>query len=470
MAKFIITATTTVAELKDQFSKEVGGVLRVYEGRSEAAEDATLVSLGAKEGELECRTSRTVGKFEEAFQNDLNLKVKVYTKDNWVKVLDGITLAVAAELSNGMTKAKMEEYLSYERSDNNKNVEDMNNTLDWNAGDVAEVYKYMSIDELSDFLGTTGLKAQMNDELDYSYFRDVDMPEVLKITDGYCVCTLCSTDKCQAQWATAGEDGHGVCVKLDVNYSGWQKGNVFYTDMHSIDGSLTGVGVEDVLTIKFENPENGNLKEVVFFKKATGDDSLPFRIKDVILGENMTDEERQKCNAILSAKGISVEEEKPEETVKVPEVTENKDGMSSDEQLTLLDEELDKILDYKLSDRIKKMFFDIVPDRTIIYSTDGDYEEQKVASAIDCVVADYDANCNRCVKAVKFKVEDGGLYAIECLNDDEDEIWDCYWNLDNFPENYRALSQILNEYRYGNHSAQDDVTLIPQSDAEEEEF
>ncbi|MDE6754825.1 MAG: hypothetical protein K2J82_09485 [Muribaculaceae bacterium] len=61
MAKFIITATTTVAELKDQFGKEAGGVLRVYEGRSEAADDATLVSLGAKEGELECRTSRTVG-------------------------------------------------------------------------------------------------------------------------------------------------------------------------------------------------------------------------------------------------------------------------------------------------------------------------------------------------------------------------------------------------------------------------
>lgn len=117
MAKFKITPTTTVAELKEQFSNEVGGVLRIYEGRSEAADGATLVSLGAKEGELECRTSRTVGKFEEAFQNDLNLKVKVYTKDNWVKVLDGITLATAAELPNGMTKAKMEEYLSYQREE-----------------------------------------------------------------------------------------------------------------------------------------------------------------------------------------------------------------------------------------------------------------------------------------------------------------------------------------------------------------
>ena len=117
MAKFKITPTTTVAELKGQFRNEVGCVLRVYQGRSEASDGATLVSLGAKEGELECRTSRTVGKFEEAFQNDLNLKVKVYTKDNWVKVLDGITLAVAGQLPNGMTKAKMEEYLSYKRDE-----------------------------------------------------------------------------------------------------------------------------------------------------------------------------------------------------------------------------------------------------------------------------------------------------------------------------------------------------------------
>lgn len=117
MAKFKITPTTTVAELKEQFRNEVGGVLRVYQGRSEASDGATLVSLGAKEGELECRTSRTVGKFEEAFQNELNLKVKVYTKDNWVKVLDGITLAVAGQLPNGMTKAKMEEHLSYKRDE-----------------------------------------------------------------------------------------------------------------------------------------------------------------------------------------------------------------------------------------------------------------------------------------------------------------------------------------------------------------
>ena len=40
MAKFKITPTTTVAELKEQFRNEVGCVLRVYQGRSEAPDGA----------------------------------------------------------------------------------------------------------------------------------------------------------------------------------------------------------------------------------------------------------------------------------------------------------------------------------------------------------------------------------------------------------------------------------------------
>lgn len=123
MATFKITKKTTVAELKKQFGSEVGGTLRIYEGRSEASNDATLISLGAKEGELECRTSRTVGKFVETFQNELNLKVKVYTNDNWVAVLDGITLSTVKDIPNGSTKAKMEAFLAYERKDGEKTEE-----------------------------------------------------------------------------------------------------------------------------------------------------------------------------------------------------------------------------------------------------------------------------------------------------------------------------------------------------------
>lgn len=124
MANFKITATTTVAELKEQFHNEFGGILRVYQGRSEAPEDATLVSLGGKVGELECRASRTVGKFIEAFQSELGLKVKVYTKDNWVSVLDGITLATVREIPKNARKAQMEQYLAYQRDEKEEVTEE----------------------------------------------------------------------------------------------------------------------------------------------------------------------------------------------------------------------------------------------------------------------------------------------------------------------------------------------------------
>lgn len=117
MAKFKIAKSTTVAKLKEQFRCEFGGTLRVYEGRSEAPEYVTLVSLGAKEGDLECRASRTVGKFEEAFQDKLNLKVKVYPKDNNVSVLDGITLSKVKDIPNMSTHAKMEQFLAYQRDE-----------------------------------------------------------------------------------------------------------------------------------------------------------------------------------------------------------------------------------------------------------------------------------------------------------------------------------------------------------------
>ena len=276
MAKFKITPTTTVAELKEQFSNEVGGVLRIYEGRSEAADGATLVSLGAKEGELECRTSRTVGKFEEAFQNDLNLKVKVYTKDNWVKVLDGITLATAAELPNGMTKAKMEEYLSH------------------------------------------------------------------------------------------------------------------------------------------------------------------------------TKDEKDDENDINDA---SIEDE-----------TNNPKRMNKDEKLDLLQQELDKVLDWDVKTRINEMFFDIIPEGTIIYSTNSAYKKYLVAYPIHCFAEDCRTNSFVAFKAVKFKVENRRLYVIQYISDDEDELCDESWHIELYPQNYQALSVILWNYKIGHHSAQDDITLVMERD------
>lgn len=148
MANFKITATTTVAELKEQFHNEFGGILRIYQGRSEAPEDATLVSLGGKVGELECRASRTVGKFIEAFQSELGLKVKVYTKDNWVSVLDGITLATVREIPKNARKAQMKQYLAYQRDENEDiSGEDINLT-----SQEGENEKYGFIDKSGKFV------------------------------------------------------------------------------------------------------------------------------------------------------------------------------------------------------------------------------------------------------------------------------------------------------------------------------
>lgn len=138
MPKFKISAKTTVAKLKESFRKETGCTLHIYQGRSLAPDDATLVSLGAKKGELECRMSRTVGKFEKAFQNELNLKVKVRTKDDGVDVLDGITLAVAGQLPKMISINKMEEYLSYQRGkkDVDEPEEENDNESDSNLEDI----------------------------------------------------------------------------------------------------------------------------------------------------------------------------------------------------------------------------------------------------------------------------------------------------------------------------------------------
>lgn len=145
MANFKITKTTTVAELKEQFHNEFGGILRVYQGRSEAPEDATLVSLGGKVGELECRASRTVGKFIEAFQSELGLKVKVYTKDNWVSVLDGITLATVREIPKNARKAQMEQFLAYQRDEK----EEVTEEAKADEVEIPEEYKGVPIFEIS---------------------------------------------------------------------------------------------------------------------------------------------------------------------------------------------------------------------------------------------------------------------------------------------------------------------------------
>lgn len=112
MATFTITPTTTVNDLEHSFTQATEGTLRIYDGRSVANPNEKLVALGAKTGTLECRTSRTVGSFEKAFQEQFGLRVKVYTRDNHGRVLPDITLATVKEIPRQARQVDMQPFVS----------------------------------------------------------------------------------------------------------------------------------------------------------------------------------------------------------------------------------------------------------------------------------------------------------------------------------------------------------------------
>lgn len=114
---FEVTETTTVGDLADRFHSLLGGTLRIYNGRSQAPAEQSVVNIGAETGTFECRRSRTVRSFIDGFMDAFNLKVKVYTCDNWVAVLDGITLGTVRDIPRNTTRERMEKFLAYKRED-----------------------------------------------------------------------------------------------------------------------------------------------------------------------------------------------------------------------------------------------------------------------------------------------------------------------------------------------------------------
>ena len=96
MAEFRIDGRMKVKTLKDNFFNEYGGILHIKDGNKLADDNATLAAIrqndDAKGGTLTCRASRTVGKFEQELWDVFGIKVNVFTGDDWVAVLDGITL------------------------------------------------------------------------------------------------------------------------------------------------------------------------------------------------------------------------------------------------------------------------------------------------------------------------------------------------------------------------------------------
>lgn len=101
----------TVGSLTGAFKNQFGAVLRIYNGRSKAEDGMSLQEVGLKQ---EINTTldgkQTVGAFVEQMAN-AGLKVKVYTCDEWVAVLDGLTLEQAGKVKKSATKADMEKML-----------------------------------------------------------------------------------------------------------------------------------------------------------------------------------------------------------------------------------------------------------------------------------------------------------------------------------------------------------------------
>lgn len=126
MAEFKINGRMKVRTLKEMFKNEFKGTLRVYDGNKStdvtADDEQTIASIknstGMKEGVLECRASRTVGKFIEEAWTKFGLKLKVASPDNWVLALDGITLSKLKDIPNNAKKSDMESLISYKRSEN----------------------------------------------------------------------------------------------------------------------------------------------------------------------------------------------------------------------------------------------------------------------------------------------------------------------------------------------------------------
>ena len=116
--RLLLTSNTTVENLRKQFNDAFGAQVKIYNGNKEAALTDTLGTLGlTKEGAFECRSSLTIASFIERMKENHGLKVKVYTCDEWVAVLDGLTLKSAGLVKKNAVKADMESMIAYHRND-----------------------------------------------------------------------------------------------------------------------------------------------------------------------------------------------------------------------------------------------------------------------------------------------------------------------------------------------------------------
>lgn len=117
MATLHLSKSTTVEELRKEFNENFGSQVKLYKGRGSADGSMTLSELGiTNEGTFECRSSLTVASFIERMMDEFGLKVKVYTCDEWVACLDGLTLESTGKVKKNAVKSDMEDMIAYQKS------------------------------------------------------------------------------------------------------------------------------------------------------------------------------------------------------------------------------------------------------------------------------------------------------------------------------------------------------------------
>ena len=115
----IVNTTLTIGSFTEAFKKQFGAVLRIYNGRSKADDGMLLQEVGlTQEINTTFDGKQTVGALIEQMAK-AGLKVKVYTCDEWVAVLDGLTLEQAGKIKKNATKADMESIIACKRQDKN---------------------------------------------------------------------------------------------------------------------------------------------------------------------------------------------------------------------------------------------------------------------------------------------------------------------------------------------------------------
>ena len=86
MADFDITGNMLIKSLKEDFKKEFGGTLRVYDGRSLANDNDTVGSVAKKTikrgSEVRANSNLLVRTFEKSLKDSYGIRVEVATSDN----------------------------------------------------------------------------------------------------------------------------------------------------------------------------------------------------------------------------------------------------------------------------------------------------------------------------------------------------------------------------------------------------